>query len=57
MENNKHRWIDDTCKYCGVVRKKETPLSKNLIGWVGDYNLTYLVKDQWINKRPNCIKK
>lgn len=52
---SKHKWEDDKCAKCGLVRKGSA-LSANLIPsrWPGGYFYTYLVEGEWVEGRPDC---
>lgn len=52
---NNHRWNNDTCINCGLIRKKK-PLTMNLRSY-GKYLHDYNVNGEWISIRPNCLKK
>ena len=54
----KHVWCNDVCKHCGIVRKKHSALSPNLIDYgVGQYFYNYYVNGKKVDTRPECIIK
>ena len=55
MSRNYHKWNNDICIKCKVIRKT-TALSPNLRNRFNTYFYEYFINNKWIQDRPNCNK-